>query len=294
MKISLTLGMILLQTIYGCCQNIDLDINVKPTSFKMLISFETNNRGIIIDTYWGANKIKNELLWDNNSPTWANEKVTSDNKSILRSKNFFYSTTTADGRPIQGNIYSCDSISLGQVTFVNVPFYKISDQMKGVFGDNLISKGVWEIDFRERKMIFASSIDSMKDLEQAELFSSNFTNDGIKISVSFRNNISEDVELDFGFNGGILLPISDFIQITKENNNRYKSDLQFSTPSSKQILENTQAMDTIRIQKNMFSTIIITNKLAKEKLIGLGFFEQFEFVIFDYKNKLFYVSKKKN
>ena len=74
MKISLTLGMILLQTIYGCCQNIDLDINVKPTSFKMLISFETNNRGIIIDTYWGANKIKNELLWDNNSPTWANEK----------------------------------------------------------------------------------------------------------------------------------------------------------------------------------------------------------------------------
>jgi hypothetical protein len=286
MKIYLTLGMILLQTIYGCCQNIDLDIIVKPASFKMLIPFETNNRGIIIDTYWGANKIKNELLWDNNSPTWANEKVTIDNKSISRSKNFFYSTSTADGRPIQGNIYSCDSISLGQVTFVNVPFYKISDQMKGVFGDNLISKGVWEIDFRERKMIFASSIDS--------LFSSNFTNDGIKISINFRNNIRKDVELDFGFSGGILLPISDFIKINRGNNKRYKSDLQFSTPGSKHILENTQAMDTIQIQKNMFRTIIITNKLAKEKLIGLGFFEQFEFVIFDYKNKLFYVSKKKN
>jgi hypothetical protein len=210
------------------------------------------------------------------------------------SKTFFYSTTTADGTPLHGNIYACDSISLGQVTFVNVPFYKIADQMEGAFGENLISKGVWEINFKKKEMIFASSTDSLQDLEQAELFSSNFTDNRIKISVSFRNNKTEDVALDFGFNGGILLPNSDFLQITKGCNNIYKKDLQFSTPTTKNILETTNAFDTIRIQKNMFKTFISTNKLAVEKSIGRGFFAYFEFVIFDYKNKLFYVSKRKN
>jgi hypothetical protein len=293
MRVWFTLGM-MLQIMCGSCQNTGSDINVKPSNFKLIIPFQLHNQSIIIDTYWGADKIKNELLWDNNSPTWVNEKVIRNNKSISKSKNFFYSTTTADGTSIRGRVYSCDSISLGQVTFVNVPFYKISDQLTGVFGDNLISKGVWEINFRESKMIFASSPDSLEDfIKQAQLFPSNFTEDGIKILISFRNNTTEDVDLDFGFNGEILLPMPDFLQIAKGNDNITKRTLQLSTPGNKNSLESTLALDTIQIQKDTFIAIISTNKLATEKLIGCGFFEQFEFVILDYKNKLFYVSKEK-
>lgn len=294
MKIYLLLAIILLQNIYGCSQNAGTDINVMPKNFKIIIPFEINKRGIIINTYWGAGKIKNELLWDNNSPTWANEEVISNNKSISISKKYFYATTTANGTSIHGNIYNCDSISLDQVTFMNVPFYKIADKMKGVFGENLISKGVWEINFKKQEMIFTSSIDSLPDFNKAELFPSSFTNDVITIPVSFRNNITENVELDFGFNDGIVLPNSDFLKISKGCDRIYKRELQLSTPGNKSLVETTNALDTIQIQGNMFETVITTDKLSQEKLIGRGFFETFEFVIFDYKNKLFYVSKNKH
>jgi len=292
-KIGLALGLISLQAIYGCPQNEDPVIAVRPESFKMTIPFEINTTGIIIDTYWGADKIRHELLWDNHSPTWANGKVIRGNKSISKSKKTFYSTTTADGSIIRGNVYRCDSISLGPVTFSNVPFYNISDQMEGVFGENLITKGAWEINFKEQTMTFASSIDSLKDLDQAEIFPSNFTDNAIKISAGFRNNKTEDLEVDFGFNGLILLPGTDFIEISKGNKAIRKGSLRFSTPGSKNVLEVTEAYDSIQIQKNNYRTIIATNKLVKEKLIGRGFFVRFEFVIFDYKNQLFYVSRKK-
>ena len=288
--IYLSLAITLLQTIHANSQHTDLYVDVKPKSFKINIPFEINNRGIIIKTYWGADKAQNDLLWDNNSPSWANEMIITNTRSVTRSKNFAYSTTTASGTPIYGDVYNCDSISVGQVTFVNVPLYEISDPMKGVFGINLISKGFWEINFKKREMIFASSIDSLKDLSQTEPFSSNFNNDEIKVPLKFRNNVVEDVELDFGYNGSILLPTSDFLQITRGYINLIKRDLRFSTPGNNSDLENTLAFDTVRINKHAFKTVIYTNKLATEKLIGLAFFEPFEFVIFDYRNKLVYVS----
>jgi hypothetical protein len=293
MKVCWLLGMILVPTIYGCTQNVQPGIDIMTKSFKIRIPFTTNNTGIIIDTYWGTDKIWHSLLWDNHSPTWANENVINNNRSISLSKNFFYSTTTADGTPLHGNIYNCDSISVVGVTFVNVPFYKIPGEMAGVFGENLISKGVWEINFKKREMIFASDKDSLQGIEQAELFASAFTKNGIDILIHFRNNKTEEVALDFGFNGGILLPALDFLQIARGNTKIFRQDLQFSTPGSKNVLETTDAFDTIRVHDNIFTTLISTNKFAKEKLLGRGFFEQFEFVVLDYKNKLVYVSKRK-
>jgi hypothetical protein len=179
------------------------------------------------------------------------------------------------------------------VTFKNVPFYEISDQATGVFGENLISNGVWEINFKKDKITFSSTIDSPEDLGQAELFPSSYTDDGIKIPVTFPNNKTEDVDLDFGFNGTILLPKAEFTTFTSKTRAVLKEDLRFSTPTNKSILENIEALDSIRIHEKTFTVVMSTNDLARERLIGLGFFERFEFVIFDYKNKLFYVSKKK-
>jgi hypothetical protein len=293
LKNYLILGVVTM-SICACSQSIDLDVNIVPESFKILIPFEISRNGVVISTYWGKDKIENKLLWDNLSPTWVNDKVVSNLKSISKSKKIHYYGTTTDGADIRGPVYNCDSISVGRVTFVGVPFYKISGEMKGVFGDNMISKGVWEINLRKREMIFTSTVDSLKgDLNQAELFPAKFADDGIKIPVSFRNDKVDDVGLDFGYLGAILLPMSDFLEIEKGNANVVKSEHNFSTPNVKTMVEGIDALDTIKIKKNIFRTVIVTNKLVKAKLIGLDFFSQFEFVIFDYKNKLFYVSKKR-
>lgn len=293
MKVLLTLWIISLQTIYVSCQNTGANIIVKPATFKIAIPFKINNRGIIIDTYWGASKTRNELLWDNNSPTWANEKVIADNKSISVSKKFFYSTTTADGTPIHGRIYNSDSISLGTITFTNVPFYEINDELNGALGDNMISKGVWEINFRNKEITFASTVDSLKGIDSAELFPAKFTDNGIKLAISFSNNINEDVDIDLGFDGFILLPDADFFKIATCNKCVYADSLRFSTPGSNRLVQSYHISDFITIGANKFATKIYNNKLVREKLIGLRFFETFDFVIFDYRNKLFYVSKKR-
>jgi len=263
-----------------------------PKNFKTIMPLEINERGIVIPTYWGQNKIRVDLLWDNNSPTWANEGIIRDVTPVSKSKNYFYSTTTADGSGIKGNIYECNKISLGDITFLNIPFYEIDDPMQGAFGDNMISKGIWEINFKAKKIIFTSNMDSLEDLDQAQLLPANFANDVIKIPVHFRNNITENIDVDFGFDDFILLPEPDFIKIIKGNDKTYKRAMQFSTPAKTDTLINTYAFDTISIQDNKFKTVFCSNEKASEKLIGLRFFEQFDFVIFDYPNKLFYISKK--
>ena len=287
------LGFSLLLAKCGRSQDAGLAIEIIPKSFKIVVPFEVNNKGIIFETFWGSDKAKYELLWDNNSPTWVNEKVIRESKSILKIKNISYSTTTANGESIHGDVYNCDSISLKQVTFKNVPFYEISDQMKGVFGENLISRGIWEINFKNKLMVFTSSIDSLEDIKNAELLPSKFANNVITIIITFHNKVRKNVELDFGFNGGILLPTSDFSEVTKGNNRIYKRDLQFSSPGSANILETTNAYDTVLMHKMTLTTFISTNSRVKDKLIGRAFFEKFDFVIFDYKNRLFYISKKK-
>ena len=287
------LGFSLLLAKCGRSQDAGLAIEIIPKSFKIVVPFEVNNKGIIFETFWGSDKAKYELLWDNNSPTWVNEKVIRESKSILKIKNISYSTTTANGESIHGDVYNCDSISLKQVTFKNVPFYEISDQMKGVFGENLISRGIWEINFKNKLMVFTSSIDSLEDIKNAELLPSKFANNVITIIITFHNKVRKNVELDFGFNGGILLPTSDFSEVTKGNNKIYKRDLQFSSPGSANILETTNAYDTVLMHKMTLTTFISTNSRVKDKLIGRAFFEKFDFVIFDYKNRLFYISKKK-
>jgi hypothetical protein len=284
---------VLLQTICGCAQNTGSPVRVKPHIFITKIPLKINDRGIMINTWWGTNKTPVELLWDNNSPTWVNEKVISNVKDITKSKKFLYSTTTADGSYIRGNIYTCDSIGIGGITFTNVSFYKIPDPLSGAIGNNIISNGVWEINFKNKEILFASCVDSLTDKQWAEAFASTFSREGIKIPVSFRNNITEEMDLDFGFNYDILLPNSDFDKITRGNNKAYKDSLGFSTPGSHHAVEVRHALDSIGIQKNYFFTNIATNKLARERLIGLPFFEHFDFVIFDYKNKLFYVSKER-
>ena len=59
----------------------------------------------------------------------------------------------------------------------------------GVFGDNLISKGIWKIDFEKNILTFASNIDSMEGLQEAIRIPSRFVDNIISLDVVFSNNI---------------------------------------------------------------------------------------------------------
>jgi len=248
-------------------------------------------QGIIVTTYWGRSGLHRELLWDNDSPTWINDISLLDAGSVAKNSTAFYSTTTADGTRIKGEVYTCDTVGLGRVVFANVPFYKIAGPMQGAFGEDLISKGVWEINFSKNTLTFASGIDSLGDVEGASLLPANFSDNAIWISFGFKGGRTKLFQMDLGYNGGMLLPSGDFKQLTRAQTPIAKQMQDFSTPGSTNEVESSSFPDTVFIQKAPYPTVISTNKLAVERLVGLWFFQQFAYVILDYKSRRVYVSK---
>ena len=276
----------------GCALPAATEVSVHPEDFKIEVAYQRDLQGIFVDLYWGSQRIKHTLLWDNHSPTWANGTVIDKNASIAKLDSYSYKTTTADGASIKGDVYLCDRIFFGGIELQDVQFYNISDEIDGVLGDNIISKGVWKIDFSKETLTFASSSDSIEELRLMERLPAKFSSGGILIDVSFRNNIVKNVQLDLGFNGGILLPPKTFRQVAKGNSKFYKDSLRFSTPSHATIIEATHVFDTFKINRNQFSTLISSNEQARESLIGLGFFGQFRYVVIDYLNKAVYIQRR--
>jgi hypothetical protein len=273
--------------------------NIYPVNFKVQMPFQTDSKGIIIETYWGLSHAKQRLHWDNHSPTWANNSVIVNNNSITKPKKNSYRTTTADGTFIQGDVFVCDSIFLpGNIFFTDVTSYRIPKGtllvgINGAFGENLISKGIWEINFVTNVITFASSVDSLEDIFKAEIFPARFSAKGLEIDIELSNHSKKKAALDFGYNREILLPWKVF-HAMKLPAERVKTDsILFSTPASAEVVQNSTVADTISIGGNPYGTLISSNKEDKRILIGRMFFMRFEFVIFDYMNKRIWVSKKR-
>ena len=284
------IALLLLSCLSGCAQHPKAGTTVLPASFRLTMPLHITPQGIIITTYWGKSGVHKELLWDNDSPTWINDISPLDAGSVKKNSPAFYSTTTADGTHIKGEVYTCDTVGLGRVNFANVPFYKIAGPMQGAFGENLISKGVWEINFENNTLTFASSIDSLGDVDRASLLPANFSDNAVWISFGFKDGRTKLLQLDLGFNGGMLLPSKDFRQLTRAQSHIDKQMQNFSTPGGANELETSRFPDTVFIQKIPYTTVISTNKVAAERLIGLGFFQQFAYIILDYRGHRIYVS----
>lgn len=281
----------------GCNNQTSPVINVSPKNFKVQIPFILNSRGIIINTYWGAEKKHHVLCLDNYSPSWIKSPVIKYDKSFNISKDHHFSSTTADGTPIHGDIDICDSLIFEGLTFINAPFYVMpynaNDNVKddGVFGSELMSKGIWKVDFKQNMLTLASSIDSLKEIRQAEIFPSTFSAQSITIDVTFGNNMVERMAVDLGFNGYLLIPSKEFTKISKSKQ-VFTDSARFSTPASRQIVNSLSVFDTVNINHNWFISIVSSNETVKERLIGLQFFKKFDFVIFDFINKRIYLPKK--
>ena len=293
-----TLFIYIILILKGCALQNTPQTIAEPKPYKTEVPFQFDNKGILISTFWGTGKKEYKLYLDNHSPTWANDYVLHSSASVLKSKNFLYHTTTADGKVIEGDVYICNSMAIGAVNFKNIALYNISNKtnegrVDGAIGENIMAEGIWKIDFNQQLLTVSSAIDSIKGMEQAELLPAAFTEKGIEIEVSFRNNSKEKFELDLGYNGSLIMPAREFASVTAGNKKTFTEARRFSTPAGASTVENTIVRDSIRVGRQHFATLISTNKLVKEKLIGLDFFNQFEFVVIDYINKAVYLSKKR-
>jgi hypothetical protein len=274
---------------------------LEPEHFKTQIPFEIWDRRIIILTDWGRYKEKHTLIFDTHAPSSADTLVLKASRSISKINGIFYKITTADGINLKGNVYICDSIGLGKVKFNNAVIYDISQPtlngwnrsgVTEVFGDNLISRGIWKIDFEHNLLTFGSDIDSIDGWQNAIKIPARFTNNIISVKVFFSNRIHHWASVDLGYGGFIIMPIKQFKQMDTANKGLIDSQsiLSTSTGRVKGIIYRLNG--EIEINNNYFKTGLTANQSIKEIMLGAGFFSQFKFIILDYKNNSIYISKK--
>ena len=296
-KISkITVG-VLISISFGCSNQMTPAITVSPKHFKVELPFILNGRGIIINTYWGTKKKHHVLCLDNYSPSWIKSSAIQYDKSFTKDNDVSFKTSTADGSPIQGDIGICDSLAFANIVFTKIPFYVMpgnSNENKnddGVFGLDMMSKGIWKIDFKNSYLTFTSDIDSLQEISQAEIFPSTFNEQSIKTDVAFGNNIVKTMAIDLGFNGDFLLPLTEFDKLS--NRSKAVTDsARLSTPGSAGTVNSLLIFDTVNINHSWFHALVSSNKTVKEQLIGLLFFRRFDFIILDFINKRIYLPKK--
>lgn len=288
---------VLIVTSFSCSHRMASTIDVSPKNFKIQIPFIINESGIIINTYWGSLKKHYVLCLDNNSPSWIKRSVVHYDQSFVKSRNLGFKTSTADGSHIQGEVGICDSVFFENIAFRNIPFYVMPDNSKdnktddGVLGIDAMSKGIWKIDFKKEKLTFASDIDSFQEVKQSEIFPATFNKGSVMVDVNFGNHNKKAMAIDLGYNGYMLVPMNELKSIISSDR-IFTTEGKFTTPAGESNVNNLSAIDTVEINQNWFFAFVSSNDLVKERLIGLKFFRRFEYVIFDFVNKLIYIPKK--
>ena len=277
---------------------------VDPISFKTSIPIQIGKQ-IYMTTHWGSNKKKEILIFDTGTSFTTSDSSTASDKELskLIGKAPF-GARTPDGKKIDQVFYSTERLSIGIVTFKQVAFMETSlanfsdafselnEKPVGLFGADLLSKGVWKINFRDSILTFASSIDSLGSLNGATEIPIHVSlNGSIYLNADLTNSISQKLMIDFGFGGMILLPKDIFNNIDIHHEAVLKDTVSTTLASKSKITKSTLTKQNVMINNKSYTTQMVTFDNSKMSLIGLKFFKQFDFVVIDYLKKKLYLSK---
>jgi len=154
----------------------------------------------------------------------------------------------------------------------------------GVFGSELMSKGIWKIDFKNNLLTFTSSLDSLPESASCEPIFASVQDHQIAINVKFSTGAIHRTFVDLGYNGDLLLPQEDALYLSGKEK-KFTETIRLTTPSDSKIINRLSAIDTVNISNHWFVVAAATTASTKERLIGLRFFRRFDFIIIDFKNK---------
>jgi len=277
---------------------------VEPIAFKTSVPIQIGKQ-IQIATYWGVKRNKKILIFDTGASfTTADSSTTSDKELSKLIGKAPFGAKTPDGKKIDKVFYSTEILSIGDVSFKQVAFMETSlsnfgdafndniEKPVGLFGGDLLSKGVWKINFKDSILTFASSVDSIGNLNEAiEIPIHKGLNGSIYLNAIVKNSITQRLTIDFGFGGMILLPKDLFEKIDIKNEAVSKDTLSTTLASKSKIIKKTLECENVMINNKKYTSQIITFSNVNMSLIGLKFFKQFDFVVLDYPKGKLYLSK---
>jgi hypothetical protein len=275
---------------------------VSPTAFKVQIPFiHPKNDRMFIPVFFGKENVTRTLLFDSHAPFCLFESALKNNAAISKIGKYYKNRNTPDGKSVPNIFYRTNNVKLGNVRFDKVVMNLIPDrtdstffQYEGIFGTNAMVKGIWKIDFEHNLLTFASSIDSIENVSEAQKLATTF--DGstkIKVDLLSENNVKTIVELDLGYNRAVGLTKDVFDQIDVNHKAIVKEGTIITASGPSKVTGAILDSSPIKLGDKAFTTTITTSNLMSKNLVGIGFFNQFKFVIFDYLNQAVYVSNEK-
>lgn len=280
----------------SCIRPPVLTMNV--TNFKTTFPFVFVDNKIFIETKWGEERKSQLLLFDTHAPSSSSEEILKRMPQVRQLNAVSYNTRTAEGKRMMGNLYVADSIHIGDVCFSNIVLYSVPLNpnpayhplsIAGVMGDNLISKGVWKINFSDSTMEFASSIDSISDLEHSIKIPAENREGILSINSTMPDGTVQKMAIDFGYNKAVLIPIEAFRNVNHRGMGTVKTAL-YSTPSGNISTNNYEISDSIKLNGFAFETMIRSNDFFRYRIVGIEFFKSFEYIVLDYKSSTLYLS----
>jgi predicted aspartyl protease len=275
---------------------------VNPTTFKTQVSFiYPKEDRIFIPVFFEKENLTRTLLFDTHAPFCIFNSVIEKSNQFIKVGESSLSNRTPDGKKIKFISYLTDSVKFGTVTFNHILTKGVPDKTEnnnykydGIFGDNLLMKGVWKIDFEKNIITFTNTIDSIDNLQDAEKITTSYSlSDNFMIDILFENNIKEKFEVDLGYNGYLTIPLTEFDKIDLNKKAIIKNSTNTFIVGTQNVTQYQLPNTTIKFsdRTKSLTTTLISSNVMKMKLIGVGFFSKFKFVVFDYPNKTIYISK---
>jgi hypothetical protein len=303
---SITLFFVAAAMVFSSCGSVRIlkaigEETVSPIAFKVQIPFiHPKNDRTFIPVFFEKENVTRTLLFDTGASTCMMASVVKNNAAYAKIGEFFIKKPTPDGKKIPNIVYKTDKLKLGNLSFDKVVVNELPDRTdtvfykyEGIFGTNLMAKGIWKIDFEHNQFTFASSIDSIQNVADAQKLAVIFDEKKIKADLSFENNVQARVELDFGSNGGVSLKKEIFDKIDLNHKATASQSTSITAAGEQKITKYVLESTPFKLGDKTFSTSLYTNNLMNRNLLGMKYFEQFKFVILDYINKAVYVSNEK-
>jgi predicted aspartyl protease len=276
---------------------------VSSSVFKETIPFEfPQKKSIVIAVLHNQSNTSYNLKFDNHAPMCLAKSAIAKNKYMVKVGDFFVGKPTPDGKTIPNSYYQIDNLKFGNTIFNHVLINEIPDKSEdekqianydGLFGKNLMEKGIWKIDFENQLITFTSSIDSFSDIQNYQKLATVFTGGNkIKVTTNFLDsNVDKVFEVDLGYSGSIILPKKEFDKIDVSKQAIITTGTVISVAGTQAVTRYTLDEVKSKIGQSEFTIKVTSNDKVTMNLLGLEFFAKFKYIIFDYINKEIYLYK---
>ncbi len=210
----------ILVTISNSCtyiENVQLLIGgkIEQKNFVQAIPFEWRKDLIIVKAFINKDTVPREFIFDTGA---FNSKVEGNlannlNLPVVTKK----TNSTAQGISQEIEVVLMNSIQLGEIKFYNIGAGKVYYNptsaspciaKNGIIGANLIKLAHWKIDYQNQLLYFSDKPFEIKDKGYTIPFKRPVLSGTPKISLEVEGEKIENILLDLGFNGGLVLPIS--------------------------------------------------------------------------------------